>query len=288
MEAQLVRALRVVAHAIWTPEAIKALVAYLAANLHTSPAGTAALTPISTISSLPPQTDKSVTTQRAELVLDAMITILHSPPHLQRFCAALPASRILLLLLGERPTPVVAAHMLTLLGLMMNNSPSFGRKFELAHGWTVVKCVVPGAWDPSVHVTAFDLLFGRVGGNTASAHGEGQVVNPVMFSTILTALQRGLQQRESDATMDVLVGEMIELYESVPTFRLLFKTKSTMTIFVDLYRDFLKIRKDQGEGEREGTGARLEGKLRKLADLLSENSVIDAAQRQEVSKNHYQ
>ncbi|KAF8696543.1 Beach protein, partial [Rhizoctonia solani] len=282
MEAQLVRALKVVAHAIWTPESIKALVAYLAANLHTSQAGTAALTPMSTMSSLPPQPDKSIIAQRAELVLDVVITVLHSSHHLQRFCAALPASRILLLLLGERPTPVVAAHMLTLLGLMMNNSPSFGRKFELAHGWTVIRCVVPGAWDPSVHVAAFDLLFGRIGGNASSAHGEGQVVNPVMFSTILTALQRGLQQRELDAVMDVLVGEMVELYESVPTFRLLFKTKSSMTIFVDLYRDFLKLRREEGQTEREGTGARLEEKLRKLANLLSENSVIDAGQRQEL------
>ncbi|CAE6451233.1 unnamed protein product [Rhizoctonia solani] len=283
MEAQLVRALRIVAYAMWTPDAIKAIVAYLAANLHTSQAGTGALTPISTVSSLPPQTDKSVTTQRAELVLDALLTILHSPLHLQRFCAALPASRILLLLLGEHPTPVVAAHLLTLLGLMMNTSPSFGRKFELAHGWTVIRCVVPGAWDPSVHVAAFDLLFGRVGGNgPATATGEGQVVNPVVFSTILTALQRGLQQRESDAIMDVLVAEIIELYESVPTFRLLFKTKSTMTIFVDLYRDFLKLRREETEGEGEGTRARLDEKLRRLAGLLSENSVVDLGQRQEL------
>ncbi|KAJ1300253.1 hypothetical protein OPQ81_005082 [Rhizoctonia solani] len=282
MEPRLVRALRVVAHAMWTPDVIKAIVAYLAANLHTSQAGTGSLTPISTVSSLPPQTDKSVTAQRAELVLDALLAILHSPAHLQRFCAALPASRILLLLLGEHPTPVVAAHMLTLLGLMMNHSPSFGRKFELAHGWTVVRCVVPGAWDPSVHVAAFDLLFGRVGGNVTTATGEGQVVNPVVFSTILTALQRGLQQRESDAIMDVLVAEMIELYESVPTFRLLFKTKSTMTIFVDLYRDFLKLRREERADEGEGTVVRLEEKLRKVAGLLSENTVVDVGQRQEL------
>ncbi|KAJ1299892.1 hypothetical protein OPQ81_005012 [Rhizoctonia solani] len=282
MEPRLVRALRVVAHAMWTPDAIKAIVAYLAANLHTSQAGTGSLTPISTVSSLPPQTDKSVTAQRAELVLDALLAILHSPAHLQRFCAALPTSRILLLLLGEHPTPVVAAHMLTLLGLMMNHSPSFGRKFELAHGWTVVRCVVPGAWDPSVHVAAFDLLFGRVGGNVTTATGEGQVVNPVVFSTILTALQRGLQQRESDAIMDVLVAEMIELYESVPTFRLLFKTKSTMTIFVDLYRDFLKLRREERADEGEGTVVRLEEKLRKVAGLLSENTVVDVGQRQEL------
>ncbi|KDN41354.1 hypothetical protein RSAG8_07469, partial [Rhizoctonia solani AG-8 WAC10335] len=282
MEAQLVRALRVVAHAIWTPDVIKAIVAYLAANLHTSQAGTDSMTPISTVSGLP-QTDKSVTAQRAELVLEALLTILHSPTHLQRFSAALPASRILLLLLGEHPTPVVAAHLLTLLGLMMKTSPSFGRKFELAHGWTMVRCVVPGAWDPSVHVAAFDLLFGRVGGNgPATAAGEGQVVNPVVFSTVLTALQRGLQQRESDAIMDVLVTEIIELYESVPTFRLLFKTKSTMTIFVDLYRDFLKLRREDTEGEGEGAGARLEGNVRRLAGFLSENSVVDAGQRQEL------
>lgn len=283
MEARLVGALRVVAQALWTSDAIKAIVAYLAANLHSSQDGTTSITPTSTISSIPVQADKSIVAQRAELILDALVTVLHSPHHLQRFAAALPASRILLLLLGEHPTPVVAAHILTLLGLMMNNSPSFGRKFELAHGWTVIRGIVPGAWDPSVHVAAFDLLFGRVGNNAVP---EGQVVNPVVFPMILTALQRGLQRESGghlDAVMDVLVGEMIELYGSIPTFRLLFKTKSTMAIFVDLYRDYLKLRREDGGGE--GSGARLEGKLKALAGLLSDNSVVDPGQKQEVREH---
>lgn len=296
MEHRLVDALRVVARAMWGPEVIKAIVAYLAANLHTAQEGG---TPGSTISGAP--TDKSATAQRAELVLDALVAILQSSSaHLTRFTAALPAPRVLLLLLGEHPSSVVAAQMLVLLGDLMNSSPSFSRKFELAHGWLVFKTVVPSAWDPSVHVAAFDVLLGR-SSNKSGRVENVQVSNPVIFPMILISLQRGLQQVTArgrdlstsagvDSVMEVLVGEMIELYRGVPTFRLLWKTKTTMAIFVDLYRAFLgdlaRARRTGGEGEAVvvvGGVKRVEEKLRVLAGLLSENGVVDVAQRQEVS-----
>lgn len=308
MESKLVDALRVVARAMWGPEVIKAIVAYLAAGLHTAQEGG---TPGSTISGIP--SDKSAAAQRAELVLDALVSILQSSSaHLTRFTAALPAPRVLLLLLGEHPSSVVAAQMLVLLGELVGTSPSFSRKFELAHGWLVFKTVVPGAWDPSVHVAAFDVLLGRTHSSSSSNSGRVrnvQVSNPVIFPMILISLQRGLQQVLTrgrdlnasggmDSVMEVLVGEMIELYGSVPTFRLLWKTKTTMGIFVDLYRAFLgdlarAKRTARGDGEAgEGEGGevvivggvnRIEEKLRVLAGLLCENPVVDIAQRQEVS-----
>ncbi|KAG9093766.1 hypothetical protein FS749_013788 [Ceratobasidium sp. UAMH 11750] len=296
MEMRVVGALRVVAQAMWIPEVIKSIVAYLAANLHAGEGdgigGNA--TPTSTVSGA--TMDKSASAERAELVLESLVTILQSSStHLNRFTAALPAPRVLLLLLGEHPTSVVASNILVLLGILLQTSPSFSRKFELAYGWLVIKCVVPPAWDPSVHVAAFDILLGKVG-STSAANGNVQVANPVIFPMILAALQRGLQgvaSRERDyrtpiavdSIMEVLVGEMLELYGAVPTFKLLFKHRATMTIFVELYRSFLgDLAKARSEGEREpGSGViRIEEKLKVLAGLLCENTVVDAAQKQEL------
>ncbi|KAG9085009.1 hypothetical protein FRC06_003772 [Ceratobasidium sp. 370] len=299
MEMRVVGALRVVAQAMWIPEVIKSIVAYLAANLHVGEGegigGNA--TPTSTVSGA--TVDKSASAERAELVLESLLTILQSSStHLNRFTAALPAPRVLLLLLGEHPTPVVSSNMLVLLGILLQTSPSFSRKFELAHGWLVIKCVVPPAWDPSVHVAAFDILLGKTC-STPTVNGNLQVTNPVIFPTILTALQRGLQGVSSrerdyrtpigvDSVMEVLVGEMLELYGAVPTFKLLFKHRATMAIFVELYRSFLgDLAKARGENERGEPGGgvvRIEQKLKILAGLLCENTVVDAAQKQEASQ----
>ncbi|QRV82971.1 beige protein [Ceratobasidium sp. AG-Ba] len=297
MELRVVGALRVVAQAMWTPDVIKSIVAYLAANLHTGEKEGIGgnMTPTSTVSGA--TVDKSVSAERAELVLESLVTILQSSSaHLNRFTAALPAPRVLLLLLGEHPSPVVASNILVLLGILLQTSPSFSRKFELAHGWLVVKCVVPAAWDPSVHVAAFDILMGRTG-SASSSSGGIQVSNQVIFPMILGALQRGLQTVSArdrdyqtsiaaDSVMEVLVGEMLELYGSVPTFRLLFKHRATTAIFVELYRSFLgelaKARTETSRGEPSGGVVRTEDKLKVLAGLLCENSVVDAAQKQEV------
>ncbi|KAG8791696.1 hypothetical protein FRC12_008394, partial [Ceratobasidium sp. 428] len=297
MEMRVVAALRVVAQAMWVPEVIKGIVAYLAANLHVGEkegvGGNA--TPTSTISGA--TVDKSASAERAELVLESLLTILQSTSaHLTRFTAALPAPRVLLLLLGEHPTSVVASNMLVLLGILLQTSPSFSRKFELAHGWLVIKCVVPAAWDPSVHVAAFDILLGRTG-SASPANGNVQVANPVIFPMILGALQRGLQSVSSrerdyrtpiavDSIMEVLVGELLELYGTVPTFKLLFKHRATMSVFVELYRSFLgdlaKARNGHERGEPGGGVTRTEDKLKVLAGLLCENTVVDAAQKQEI------
>jgi hypothetical protein len=300
MELRVVGALRVVAQAIWMPDVIKSVVAYLAANLHVAGEDGigGSVTPTSTVSGA--TMDKSASAERAELVLESLLTILQSSPtHLTRFTAALPAPRVLLLLLGEHPTPVVASNILVLLGVLLQTSPSFSRKFELAHGWLIVKSIVPAAWDPSVHVAAFDILLGRTGNNSA-ANGNIQVANPVIFPMILGALQRGLQNVTArdrdyrtpiaaDSVMEVLVGEMLELYGAVPTFRLLFKHRATMAVFLELYRAFLgdlaRVRSDDGGGEDRGLGGgvvRLEDKLKVVAGLLCENGVVDVAQKQEV------
>ena len=71
-------------------------------------------------------------------------------------------ARICLLLLGDRPSPVVATQILNLIGLSIQLSSSFNRKFELISGWLVLKTVLPSVWDPQINKAAFDLLLGRL------------------------------------------------------------------------------------------------------------------------------
>ncbi|KAG6836952.1 hypothetical protein H0H93_000593 [Arthromyces matolae] len=91
-------------------DAIKPVVAYLAANLHESSKGTSSpLSPISRIDATDPQ-------EKAEQVLEILIsTVSIQSFHLQ-FASALPLTRICLLLLGDRPSPSIASQILTLIG----------------------------------------------------------------------------------------------------------------------------------------------------------------------------
>lgn len=68
--------------------------------------------------------DKLSVQERAEQVLEAFVNILSSDAHMIKFKSALPAPRICLLLLGSKPTPVVAAQILNLVGLMMEKDSS--------------------------------------------------------------------------------------------------------------------------------------------------------------------
>src|SRR5258708_35188230 len=85
------------------------------------------VSPMSSTSKL----DKTHRREKAEQVLEALVHTLATPSLLNKFTSALPLSRVLLLLLGEHPSPVVAAQILILLSLILNASPSFNRKFEL-------------------------------------------------------------------------------------------------------------------------------------------------------------
>lgn len=87
--------------------------------------------------------------------------ILPSRHYYLKFTSTLPMARICLLLLGDRPSPLVATQILNLIGLSIQMSSSFNRKFELISGWLVLKTVLPSVWDPQINRAAFDLLLGR-------------------------------------------------------------------------------------------------------------------------------
>lgn len=171
---------------------------------------------------------KPTAREKAEKVLELLVDILSSSPHVQspqphlpanqglyqKFTTALPLTRILLLLLGEHPTPLTATLILRLIALGISFSPSFSRKFELVSGWSLLKVVLPSTkvWDVQVNRAAWDVLLGRIedGESAASSlattpisagarrekqrqkHKSTEVSCTHILPTIISALQTGL------------------------------------------------------------------------------------------------
>lgn len=156
--------------------------------------------------------DREHAREKAEQVLECLTSILSSPGKLDKFAAALPLARICLLLLGDNPTCVVACQILLLIGLTLKHtSSSFNRKFELVSGWSVLRGALPGAWDPSVHVAAFDVLLGRFGSDihhSPRAFNPPKVSCPYILPAIISSLDRGLTNvaRGREAMLNDHVG----------------------------------------------------------------------------------
>ncbi|KAF7982777.1 hypothetical protein HWV62_26692 [Athelia sp. TMB] len=267
----VVLALKNAAEANFTAEdAIKPIVSYLAANLHEGTTlncylvlmlsirvmAVLAGSPHSAISRI----DYGHRREKAEQVLECLLSILSIPACYSKFTSTLPLTRICVLLLGDNPAPVVATQVLSLIAMSLRISSSFSRKLELVDGWSILRIVVPSAWDPSVHQTVFDILLGRTS-DQVKAHTTGTtVVCPNIVPTIFAALSHGLDtiakyspretlsvddvSIDSTATaaqsaMEALIEEIISLYASSPTFRQVFRSQQTTQILVDAYKAFV-------------------------------------------------
>lgn len=126
--------------------------------------------------------------EKAEHVLSVLVHILSHQHLYAKFIAALPMTRIILLLLGDRPSPPIAFQILRLVNICLKYTSSFSRKFELISGWSVMKTIVPSAWSSEVNERAFDILLGRFEG-TENAEERTAVVCPGIMPTILASLQ---------------------------------------------------------------------------------------------------
>jgi len=125
-------------------DTIKPMVSYLAANLPETSSGDRS--PHSNISRFELKNPR----EKAEQVLLMLTDILLLRPYYLKFISALPMARICLLL-GDRPSSFVATQILNLVGLSIQMSSSFNRKFELISGWLVLKTVLPSVWDPQIN-----------------------------------------------------------------------------------------------------------------------------------------
>jgi hypothetical protein len=120
-----------------------------------------------------------------------------------QFSAALPLTRIYLLLLGDKPSSFVAKQVLDLIAISLSRSRSFIRKFELVSGWTVLKTVLPYVWDVNIHAVAFNILLGQ-------AEDQGPVV---VCSHILPAILSSLT-RMLAAAVNELPSQSVEVNEN--------------------------------------------------------------------------
>ncbi|KAF9449865.1 beach-domain-containing protein [Macrolepiota fuliginosa MF-IS2] len=251
---------------------IKPLVSYLAANLHEDP-GEELIPPGSPRSAFS-RIDFNNSRGKAEQVLQLLVSILSIKPNYDKFIAALPLTRIFLLLLGNHPTPAVGTQILKLLDISIGFSTSFTRKFELVSGWNVLKTVLPLSWDAEVNNAAFNLLMGCVEGSQHQKDGP-TIKCPQIVPTILSALQNGLITVASSAhllddvdtpsirlpvpasspesglqpvmsstshltTIEALTEELLNLHSTVAQFRLIFQSQITTQLFVDGYKTFAK------------------------------------------------
>ncbi|KAF8962103.1 beach-domain-containing protein [Flammula alnicola] len=288
---------------------IKAVVAYLAANLHESSGGDNS--PHSIISRFEFRTAPR---EKAEQVLALLVKILSSQTHYLKFTSALPITRILLLLLGDRPSSFVAVQILNLIAISIRVSSAFNRKFELVSGWSVLKTVLPSVWDPAVNRAAFDLLLGRVNGSVAGS----QATTPTSASrreekernrtptvscthilpTIISALQTGLiavannchisdndetasnLSWSTETTMEILVEELLTLHASSSTFRQLFESQQTTQLFIDTYKSM--VVKLSSASSINGWNIRILEKLTHFGLALALDNAVGGGQKREI------
>ncbi|KAK7442741.1 Beige protein-like 1 [Stygiomarasmius scandens] len=282
----LMDALKATMQALWTKdETIKPIVSYLAANLQDDIAN--GNSPKSIMSRI----DHLGGREKAEKVLDLLVSTLSIPSQYTKFAAALPVNRILLLLL--RPSPVVAKQIINLIRISVGSSSSFIRKFELISGWNVLKTVLPMCWDSEVNEAAFDLLLRPY--NDKGDHDGNVVVCPQIVATILSALHselnivaRNCSEKEgsvpgtfaTEATMELLVERPMNLHASSSTFRQIFQSQQTTQLFVNAYKDF--VAKVSGSPALNEYTVHILEKLAHLGLALALDNAVAGAQKREV------
>ncbi|KAJ7720932.1 beach-domain-containing protein [Mycena metata] len=280
-------------------EAIKPIVSYLAANLHGGMLDDVenASSPQSMLSRI----DYESPRDKAEQVLEMLISLLAVPTLYNKFTAVLPLTRICILLLGDRPSPVIANQILVLIAISIQMSPAFTRKFELISGWSVLKTVLPSCWDPSVNEAALDVLLGRIGEGSKSPalNGSGAggitIACPNIVPTIFCALQAGLTSIARnceiiddapnsswavESTMEVLIEELMDLHASSNGFREVFKSQQTTQLFVNSYKTF--VLKVSGAEQVNQRAIRILEKLTHFGLGLALDNNVAGAQKREI------
>ncbi|KAN0082499.1 hypothetical protein V8E55_008294 [Tylopilus felleus] len=175
--------------------------------------------------------------EKARLVLDTVVSLLRIPTNYMRFAEALPVTRIALLWLGSEPSPALVCQIIAIIGISLSTSTSFGKKFELASGWLVLKKVLPPIWNDAIHEAALELLLQPArGGEIASK----AVKCPQMLPVVLLALRQGLSvysdtqvQGPSKLVVEQILGDLIDLHSSHSSFRQLFRSQSSTGILIE-------------------------------------------------------
>ncbi|KIK98640.1 hypothetical protein PAXRUDRAFT_823685 [Paxillus rubicundulus Ve08.2h10] len=228
----VVNALAVVAQAHFTAnDAIKPIVSYISANVTAENAD-----PASSRASF----IGSNSLEKARQVLDAVISLLRIPVMYAKFAEVLPVARVTLLWLGIEPSPGIACQVLSIVGIGFATSSSFGKKFELASGWTLLRKVLPPIWDEDVHGAALDLLLQPTQEGAHSRVTSKTMRCPQMLPVILAALRQGLLsssdkyvQGPLKRVVERVLRDLIDLHGSNSSFRQAFKSQSTTNMLIE-------------------------------------------------------
>ncbi|KAG1810733.1 hypothetical protein EV424DRAFT_1422048 [Suillus variegatus] len=260
----VVNTLVLVAQSSFTAEeAIKPIVSYIAATL----AEETCL--------------QSSTRDKAEQVLEGLVSMMRIPSLYSKLAGTLPMPRICLLLLGDHPSVHTACQVLGMLGLSLKASVSSGKNFELASGWGILKTVLPPVWDRSVHDAALDILPGRSGDRFSDDSGS-----PQMVSVFLFALYQGLSIENNNAEPDEapskdaiiwILDDLTTLHESSSSFRRVFRSQSTAQLLVDGLNIFSPVRQPPRVLD-----AKISVKLTHFGLLVAMGKHISTSQKQQI------
>ncbi|PCH37188.1 beach-domain-containing protein [Wolfiporia cocos MD-104 SS10] len=280
----LVETIKIVAQAHFTPDdAIRPIVSYLAANLHEVP--NEATSP----GSVNPRIDYDTAYNKAERVLKMFISTLHSSVAFKKLSSSIPITRMSLLLLGERPSPATATQILRLIGISLSVSHSFSNKFEMVSGWSILKAVLPHAWDREVQGAAFDVLFGGSNDRTGTLAVVCPQILPAIFSSLKLNLDKLSSQLTSgtisestdvDGAIEDLLEQLISFHSTVPSFRHIFKSQTATQAFIDTYRPFVVSLSMAGELPLKHK--RIAEKISHLGCSIALDKTVSESQKQEI------
>ncbi|KAG2346496.1 beach-domain-containing protein [Suillus weaverae] len=276
----VVDTLALVAQSSFTAEeAIKPIVSYIAATLTEESRSSSSSSPRSTTSRGDLQ--RSSTRDKAEQVLEALVSMMRIPSLHSKLAGTLPMPRICLLLLGSHPSAHTACQVLGMLGLSLKASLSSGKDFESASGWSILKTVLPRVWDRSVHDAALDILPGRAGDRSGDDSGS-----PQMLSVFLFALYQGLSIGNNNAepgeapSKDAIIwilDDLTKLHDSSSSFRRVFRSQSTTQLLLDGLNIFSPMRQPPG-----ALYAKISAKLTHFGILVAMGNHISTSQKQQI------
>ncbi|KAG1898251.1 uncharacterized protein F5891DRAFT_1238965 [Suillus fuscotomentosus] len=263
----VVNTLVLVAQSSFTAEeVIKPIVSYIAATLAEESRSSSSSSPRSTTS----RRDllQSSTRDKAEQVLEGLVSMMRIPSLYSKLAGTLPMPRICLLLKA---------------------SVSSGKNFELASGWGVLKTVLPPVWDRSVHDAALDILPGRSGDRFSDDSGSPQMdcrlrtimLNPMKVGHPFNALIFNFTLRAApskDAIIWIL-DDLTKLHESSSSFRRVFRSQSTAQLLVDGLNIFSPVRQPPRVLD-----AKISAKLTHFGLLVAMGKHISTSQKQQSSQ----
>ncbi|KAI6157101.1 hypothetical protein BKA82DRAFT_965252 [Pisolithus tinctorius] len=230
----LVNAIVVVMQGRFPPnDVIKPVISYISAHVATEPSDPPSPRSSSAFLSVNQH-------DRAKQLLEAVVSLLRIPSAYARVSESVPLARIVLLWVNEVPSPSVACQVLSVIGISLMFSSSFGKKLELLSGWNLLRKRLPPVWNEDLHRAAVDLLL-RPAADAISSKGTPQGIRcPQILSVILVALRCSLlvccdklNQGPSRHVTELILDDLNDLHKTNPSFSQLFKSQSTTEVLIE-------------------------------------------------------